>query len=273
MKDKIVVITGAGSGIGRALAEEFGALGAKLALNDYSEDSLKETAKLLSVAGVKTVFTAAFDVSKADAMQEFAKNVKSNLGNANIIINNAGIAGADLPGYLIPESAYRKVMDVNFFGVLNGCQAFLPQMVEENKGNVVNISSIFGLVGTTNNSDYCAAKFAVRGYTECLATEFHESPINIHCVHPGGINTNIAASLESGEEYTKKYLTTNPNDIAKHIIKSIQKNKVKIVYGADSKRAWLVSNFLPQKITNALIWKEAKGIIDLNKYKSFIKNI
>ena len=162
-------------------------------------------------------------------------------------------------------------MDVHFFGVLNGCQAFLPQLVESNQGSIVNISSVFGLVGVPNNSDYCAAKFAIRGYTESLATEFQESPINIHCVHPGGINTNIIDSTEDAEKF-KKRLSTNPNDLAKHIIKSIQKKKPKIVYGSSSLRLWFLSNFIPQNLTNYLVWKEGKKLLDLSRYKSFIKS-
>ena len=158
MKNKIVVITGAGSGIGRALAIEFGRLGSQLALNDYNQSELNETVSLLNKEGVEPL-TAIFDVSQKEAMWEFAKTVKSKLGNANIVINNAGISGDDLPGYLIKEETYRKVMDINFFGVLNGCQAFLPQLVENNSGTILNVSSTFGLIGATNCSDYCASKY------------------------------------------------------------------------------------------------------------------
>ena len=272
MKNKIVVITGSGSGIGRALAIEYGQLGAILALNDYNAADLNETVSILKKEKVETVLSSIFDVSDKKAMKNFAAQVQSELGNANIVINNAGISGVDLPGYLINEENYRRVMDINFFGVLNGCQAFLPQMVEKNEGAIVNISSTFGMIGATNCSDYCASKFAVRGYTESLAAEFQESPITIHCVHPGGIKTKINRNANT-TEFDTKYLTTPPSKIAKHIIKSVQKKKVKIVYGNDALRLWALSNFVPQKLANWLIWRESKKIIDLNQYKSFIKSL
>ena len=201
-------------------------------------------------------------------MDDFAKTVKKEWGNVHVIINNAGISGEGEPGYLINHESYRRVMDINFFGVLNGCQAFLPQLVANNEGAVVNISSIFGLIGTPNNTDYCASKFAVRGYTESLAVEFYQSPITIHCVHPGGIKTNIADG-----EFAEQYLTTPPEDLAKRIIKGIQKKEAKIVFGRDSFKAWLGSNLVPQKLLNGIIWGELKKVLDKEKYKSFVKNL
>ncbi len=202
-------------------------------------------------------------------MQQFAVRVKSELGNANIVINNAGISGADLPGYSIPAESYRKVMDVNFFGVLNGCQAFLPHLVEQNEGALVNVSSVFGLSGFPNNSDYCAAKFAVRGYTESLAIEFHDSPILIQCVHPGGINTRIARD-GNNPKASKKLLVTSPNAMAKSIIEGIRKGSPKVVYGSGSSKIRFVSNQLPRKMANGLIWKQAKGLLDMNPYREFL---
>jgi NAD(P)-dependent dehydrogenase (short-subunit alcohol dehydrogenase family) len=272
MKNKIVVITGAGSGIGRALAIEYGGLGAKLALNDFNESDLNETVSILKEKGIDTVFPMVFDVADKTAMIDFATQVKSKWSNASIVINNAGISGFDTPGYLIKEHEYRRVMDVNFFGVLNGCQAFLPQLVENNEGAIVNISSTFGMIGAVNNSDYCASKFAVRGYTECLAAEFKESPITIHCVHPGGIDTRIDRDANT-KAFAEIYLKTPPHKIAKHITKSVRQKKVKIVYGHGSLRIWIVANLVPQKLANWIIWRESKKIIDLNAYRTFIKSL
>lgn len=270
-KDSVTVITGAGSGIGRALAVAFGKRGAKLALNDFKREGLEETCELLKGQGVQHVFAEVFDVSGKQAMDDFAQKVKDQWGNAHVIINNAGISGSAAPAYLTKYETYRRVMDVNFFGVLNGCQAFLPQLVANNEGAVVNISSIFGLVGTPNCSDYSASKFAVRGYTEALAIEFHQSPIGIHCVHPGGINTNIAS--ESDPEFAAKYLTTPPEDLAEQIIKGIQRKKAKIVYGRDSLKTWIGANLVPQNLLNRLVWKELKSLMDVEQYKTFIKGL
>jgi len=265
-KDKIVVITGAGSGIGRAVAIAFGQKGARLALNDFNKQGLDETFEILKGKNIHQVLTSVFDVSNKESMDEFALTVKRELGNAHIIVNNAGIEGGGEPAYLLDQDTFRRVMEVNFFGVLNGCKSFLPQLVANNEGAVVNISSVFGLIGAPNNSDYCASKFAVRGLTESLAVEFHESPITIHCVHPGGIKTNIASG-----EFAEQYLTTPPEHLANRIIKGIQKKEVKIVFGRDSFRIWLASNFLPQKLLNTIIWKEVSKIYDKTKYKLFIK--
>ena len=274
LANKIVVITGAGSGIGRALAIEYGKLGAWLALNDFDEHGLNETVEILKSMGVNHVISSVFSVSDKNAMANFATHVKTHWRNANIVINNAGIAGDNLPAYLLSEESYRRIMEINFFGVLNGCQSFLPQLVENNEGAIVNVSSIFGLLGIPNNSDYCASKFAVRGYTEALAAEFQQSPITVHCVHPGGINTNITKNIDLDMPgYKERFLTTKPEDIAKYIIKSVQKNRPKIIYGKDSFRARIYSNFIPQKLLTWFTWTEAKTVLNLEPYKKFIKSL
>jgi short-subunit dehydrogenase len=115
------------------------------------------------------------------------------------------------------------------------------------------------------------SKFAVRGFTEALMAEFHESKtISIHCVHPGGIATNIVRS-EEGKEFSKKYLTTPPETIVKHVIESIRLKKSKIVFGNDSFKTWLGSNFVPQGILKGIIWNEIKNVVNKDEYKKFIK--
>jgi short-subunit dehydrogenase len=159
-------------------------------------------------------------------------------------------------------------MDVNFFGVLNGSKAFLPQMVENGEGALVNVSSIFGLIGTPNNADYCASKFAVRGFTEALMVEFHNSAIGIHLVHPGGIDTNIVRN-ERGAEFSKKYLTTPPEKIAKHVIKCIKRGQSKIVFGRSSFRVWLGANLVPKGILKRIVWRELKPLRATGEYEEF----
>jgi butyryl-CoA dehydrogenase len=273
-KNKIVAITGAGSGIGRALSMEFGKLGAKLALVDYNPAGLEETVSLLREKGVVEIYTEVFDVSDRKAFFDFADKVKSKWGNAHVIINNAGTSGSFRPAYVTPVEIYRRVMDVNFFGVLNGTQAFLPQLVENNEGAVVNISSVMGLFGPPNSSDYAASKFAVRGFTEALSVEFHKSPISIHCVHPGGIKTNINDSVMTDaprEGFDSKFLVTPPEKLARRIIKGIRKKELRIIYGNESTLAWFGSTFLPRKIQNTVIWNKFKGAFDYGDYKRFIK--
>lgn len=269
-KDKIVVVTGAGSGMGRAFAVEFAKNGAHLALNDFDKTALKETVDIIKSSSKSKVYVEDFDVSDFESMSHFSKNVKKELGAAHIVINNAGVEGSVESFYHTSIAEIKRVMDVNFYGVVNGCKAFLPQLVENNEGAIVNVSSIFGLAGIPNHSDYCASKFAVRGFTESLAVEFINSPINIHCLHPGGIDTNISRN-EKGKIFSNHYLSTPPESIAKYLLKSIQTNKVKLVFGKGSLKTWLGSNIVPQELFNTLIWQEMKKVIDISRYSDFIK--
>ena len=264
-RNKVVVVTGAGSGMGRAYAQAFAALGAKLALNDYDATALNETVALLAAHPGLSLHSAAFDVSDRAAMLHFAADVQSNLGNAHVIINNAGIEGAVKPVWALPPESYERVMRINFFGVVNGTQAFLPQLIANGEGAVVNVSSIFGLIGTPNHSDYCASKFAVRGFTEALMVEMHDSPISVHLVHPGGIATNIARQ-EVSQAFSKKYLSTPPEAIVQHVIACISRGQPKIVFGKDSFKTWLGSNFVPLRWLNKLIWSDMKDVIDRRDY-------
>ena len=271
-KGKIVVITGAGSGIGKSLALEFGKLGAKLALNDYNHEGLSETCQILQKDGYDQIYFETFDVSDNNDFLRFAENIKNKWGNAHVIINNAGIAGGTKPSFITPLSEYKKVMEINFFGVLNGTKAFLPQLVANNEGAIVNLSSVMGLIGYPSLSDYCASKFAIRGYTESLALEFHSSPISIHCVHPGGINTNINESKlnndVNNDRIARKLLITPPELMAKRIIKGIVRSEPRIVFGNQTNPVRLVS-LLPKKFANNLIWKRVKNLLIKKHYKKF----
>lgn len=270
LKNKTVVITGAGSGIGRALALEYAKYEVRLALNDFDAAGLNETLEILSEQSNCEVIGRVFDVADKEAIFAFAEEIKSHWGNVHTIVNNAGINGYNRPSHKMTAEDYRHVMEVNFFGVINGCQAFLPHLIENQEGAIVNISSVFGLVGIPNCSDYCASKFAVRGYTESLAVEFYDSPISIHCVHPGGIATNIAKN-SNAEKFENKYLKTPPEDIAKYIVQSVLKGKVRIVYGTDSFKLRLLEKLLPKKLQNYLIWNELQQSVDLTDYQLIMR--
>ncbi|MGB1247791.1 MAG: SDR family NAD(P)-dependent oxidoreductase [Chitinophagales bacterium] len=259
-KDKIVVITGAGSGMGRAYAIEFQKLGAKLALNDFDEKALSETINILTEMGSTIIFHKVFDVSKRDAVFSFAEEVKNAMGNAHVVINNAGIEGVTEPLTEHKEGDFERIMNVNFYGVLYGCQAFLPQLLANDEAALVNVSSLFGLIGVPHLTDYCASKFAVRGLTESLMVELHDTNVSVHCVHPGGINTNIARH-KNGQEFAKKHLTTSPEKIAKHVIKCIRKKKARIVYGSGALTGWFGSNFVPLNILKKIIFREMKNVV------------
>ncbi|WP_269621215.1 SDR family NAD(P)-dependent oxidoreductase [Zhongshania sp. BJYM1] len=263
--NKLVVITGAGSGMGRAYALEFASLGARLALNDYDATSLAETVALVQKTSKVDIHSAAFDVSDRAAMESFAADVKAALGNAHVIINNAGISGAGKPVWATPLATIERVMNINFYGVVHGTQVFLPQLIENGEGAVVNVSSIFGLIGPPNNSEYSAAKFAVRGFTQALMVELRDSPISVHVVHPGGIATNIA-NVPQHQAFSDKYLSTPPEKIVRHVIQGIRKGKPKIVYGNDSFKTLIGANFLPLWLMNILVWRDLKNVIDRSDY-------
>lgn len=263
--NKVVVITGAGSGMGRAYALEFARLGAKLALNDYDSNGLAETVKLVSDASSVYLHSAVFDVSDRTAMENFATEVKARLGAAHVVINNAGIEGSAKPAWATDATCYQRVMNINFFGVVNGTLAFLPQLLENHEGAIVNVSSIFGLIGPPNSSDYSASKFAVRGFTESLMVELMHTPISVHLVHPGGINTNIARS-EHAQAFKQKYLSTPPETIVRHVICGIRRGTPKIVYGKGSFKTWLGANFVPLRLLNRIIWRDMADVIDRSDY-------
>jgi short-subunit dehydrogenase len=254
--NQTVVITGAGSGIGRALSLEFSKLGCKLSLNDFNENNLDETKILCDQAGASSVFTSVFDVSDQQAMMAFAEASQKQQGTATIVINNAGIDGSHHNFSEIDIDDFKRVMDINLYGVIYGCKYFLPQLQSTNSGAIVNISSIFGLIAPPQFSDYCASKFAVRGFTEALATEMIGTPIQVHCIHPGGIATNIGGP--NNQEFSKKYLKTPPEKLAQRIVKGIRKNEPKIVFGHQSLLAWVGENFIPQKTLNFIVRQSTK---------------
>jgi butyryl-CoA dehydrogenase len=264
-KNKLIVITGAGSGMGRAYALEFARLGARLALNDYDNKGLSETVKMVRKNGSTEIYSATFDVADRSAMETFAADVKNALGNAHVIINNAGVSGDGKPVWATPLSSIERVMGINFYGVVHGTQVFLPQLIENGEGAVVNVSSVFGLIGPPNNSDYSAAKFAVRGFTEALMVELLDSPISVHLVHPGGIATNIA-NVPQHQAFSDKYLSTPPEAIVRHVIRGIRRGTPKIVYGKDSFKTWFGANFVPLRLLNKIIWWDMRDVIDRSDY-------
>lgn len=270
-KNKTVVITGAGSGMGRAYALEFAQLGAKLALMDYDQNSLTETIALVESLPHRGCYHEHFDISDKTSVDAFANHVRDALGPAHVVINNAGIGGGGTPCWHTDAEQYTQTMNVNFFGVVYGTQAFLPQLIENNEGAVVNVSSIFGLVGTPNSSDYCASKFAVRGFSESLMVELEQSPISVHLVHPGGIKTNIAMDTEGGEEFTEKYLKTAPEEVARIVIKGIQSGKQRIVCGHQSKPISLLSWAIPLRWRNKYLHHEMKDLFNPEDYQLISK--
>ncbi len=250
---KVAAITGAGSGIGRALALELAGRGCRLALCDVDDRGLAETVTLLErpghAHGSNTVVVSAHvDVTDRDGVEAWAASVADEFGEVNLIFNNAGVALAANVDAMSYES-FRWLMDVNFWGVVHGTLAFLPYLRASGDGHVINISSVFGLLGIPSQSAYNSAKFAVRGFTDALRTELdiERCGVSATTIHPGGVRTNIArnARFESaGHEEAvdaeqaaadfERLTRTTPQKAAKLIIGAVEKNKRRALIGPDA---------------------------------------
>jgi NADP-dependent 3-hydroxy acid dehydrogenase YdfG len=240
---RTAVISGAASGIGRALAQRLSAHGCPVALTDIDEAGLKETAAGLAGANL----TRALDVRDADAQREFAADVRdwapAPLG---AVFNNAGVALASSVLQADPADD-NWLWDINFHGVVNGTRAFLPLLVEQDSGAIVNTSSVFGLAGIPNQSAYCSAKFAVRGFTDSLRQELRGTGVTAVNVHPGGINTNIVRNARfrddpdgrgrSHEQMVREFAAvtmTQPDKAAEIIHRGVERGKARILVGPDA---------------------------------------
>lgn len=267
-QNKVVVITGAASGMGREYALAFARRGSKVAICDWDEAGLAETEKLTRAAGAKELVSAKVDVGSRDAIYAFADAVKAKLGNAHVVINNAGISGEGEPVWRLSDEGMHRIMNINFWGVVHGTRAFLPQMKANGEGAVVNVSSIFGLQGTPGNADYCATKFAVRGFTEALAVELTDTPIQVHCVHPGGIKTNIVRT-EREKPFEHRFLKTPASDMVAQVIRGIEENNMRVIYGHDSLRVSMGVRLLPFAFMRKLIRKEMNAVLNADGQTRF----
>jgi short-subunit dehydrogenase len=255
---KAAVVTGAASGIGRALAIELAARGCDLAIADRDEAGLAATAAELASSGRK-VTTHKLDVSEPAQIQAFAHAATAAHRNLNIVVNNAGVA---LLGQFheIDQAQFDWLMNINFWGVVHGTRAFLPHLATRPAAHIVNISSIFGIIAPAGQTAYCASKFAVRGFSEALRHEFwlNKSPIQLTVVHPGGIKTNIvrnmrmgvtitdnARRVESIERFDNEFAKTTAQVAAQTIIKGIEKNAPRVLIGGDAKFMDLLQRFRP----------------------------
>jgi NAD(P)-dependent dehydrogenase (short-subunit alcohol dehydrogenase family) len=244
IKGKVAVVTGAGSGIGRALAYDLARRGAKLAVSDVDATGLAATVKQIRVIGAP-VHSTSLDVTDRAAVLAYADEVAAHFGGVNLVFNNAGIAfTGDISAMSFEQ--IERVMDVDFWGVVHGTKAFLPHVIASGDGHIVNISSLFGLLAIPGQSAYNAAKFAVRGFTEALRQEMLIAGHNVRvtCVHPGGIKTAIARNggavegqdaAKLAEYFDAKLAKTTPEAAAKSILRSVQRNRPRAVVGIDAK--------------------------------------
>ena len=268
-KNKICVITGAASGIGRALAVSLAESGAQLALSDINSEGLSETVSL--VGGANRVMSDVFDMADAQAIAAYADRVETTLGKADYVFNVAGLTRVG--NFLdTPLESMEKVMNVNYWGVVRMTKAFMEQILAK-KGTLVNISSVFGLIGYAGQTHYCASKFAVRGFTETLAQELKGTGVGICCVHPGGVATNVArnaevdkmpvgdATREELDANFDKMAITSPEKAAKVILKGAAKKKRRILIGGDARFISIVSRLFPVSYTKLLEKYQGENII------------
>jgi NAD(P)-dependent dehydrogenase (short-subunit alcohol dehydrogenase family) len=263
---RVAAITGAGSGIGRALARNLARRGTHLALSDIDEVGLAQTVALCEGAGVK-VTSQRVDVADRAAVYAWANQVVADHGQVNLVFNNAGVAlGATVESMSYDD--FEWLMDINFWGVVHGTKAFLPYLIESGEGHIVNLSSVFGLLSIPSQSAYNAAKFGVRGFTDALRIELDVARNGVSCttVHPGGIKTNIARNARMddsvaafsgqvpeamGDDFDKVAMTT-PEKAARQILKAVERNRRRALIGPDAKVLDVISR-LPAALSQRAI--------------------
>lgn len=251
---RVAVVTGAGSGIGRALAQNLAARGCPLVLVDKDADTLAETVDTVSAV---PVLHRTLDVSDRWALQQLASDTRDwGHGPLGVVINNAGLTVSQTIADSSTEELER-VMNVNFWGVVHGTQAFLPLLQEQDSGALVNVSSVFGIMAFPTQGIYCASKFAVRGFTEALRHEMRGTGVRIHCVHPGGIKTNIVrnstmhvdnrGSTDKAQMVKDfdKLARTSPATAASTILNGVLGGKERILIGADAHMLETIVRVLP----------------------------
>jgi short-subunit dehydrogenase len=268
LQGRVAVVTGAASGIGRALALELAGRGCALALVDVNEAGLAEVGERARGLGRKVSVHVA-DVASRARMERLPGEVKAEHGHVHVVVNNAGVA---VSGTLLDQSLddFAWIVGINFWGVVYGCKLFLPLLLAEDEGHIVNISSLFGLVGVPTQISYNATKYAVRGLSEALISELSGTRVGVTCVHPGGIRTNIvraarastAKNVEENELIAAQFerWAMPPEKAARKIVRAIERNRARLRIGVETyigdwaKRLFPVST---QRLLG-LAWRRAR---------------
>lgn len=263
LKDRTAVVTGAASGIGRAIAASLARRDCHLALADIDDAALARTASELAEPGLR-ISRHHLDVSDRDAVAAFPARVIAEHDGVDVLVNNAGVAvGGTFQE--VAESDFDWLFAINFFGVVRMTRAFLPLLYKSEEARLVNISSLFGLIAPPGQTAYAASKFAVRGFSESLRHELARTCIGVTVVHPGGVATSIAKNARlpnslSADEVTKRrkffnsFLIMPPEDAGETIVRGVERRKVRIVVGSDAKMAAFVERLMPGTYWNWLGW-------------------
>jgi NAD(P)-dependent dehydrogenase (short-subunit alcohol dehydrogenase family) len=242
IEGRISVVTGAASGIGRSTAVALARAGSDVVLVDVNADGLEMACAEVERSG-RRAFARRVDVADQGAVQELANLVEKDHGGAHVLVNNAGVSvAATFEEHTLED--FEWLMGINFWGVVYGCKLFLPQLKAKDEAHIVNISSLFGLIGVPMNSAYCASKFAVRGLSETLRAELADTSVGVTCVHPGGIATNIVKSSrfkepeglsglrQKAERAFERMLS--PDVVASRIVRAIRRNSARVLVARET---------------------------------------
>ncbi len=259
-KNKVVVVTGAGSGMGKEMAIQLAKAGAKLALNDWNPETLSETVTLLGLES-DHILTHAFDVGNREKVYDFAAQVIQRFGQVDVVINNAGIALAPTTIERTNYEDFEKIVNINMWGMIYGTKAFLPHLKERPSGAVANVSSVFGMMGYPSQGPYVTTKFAIRGFTETLRIELKNTKITVSSIHPGGIKTNIVRNIDKVDDMQKQEMAkgfeevapTTASQAATIILEGIAKGKARILIGKDARSIDRLTRLLPSSYEKQIL--------------------
>jgi len=265
LQGRVAVVTGAGSGIGRATAVELARRGAGLALVDVDRAGMDETAAQIEALD-RGVSRHEIDVSDRQRMAALPDEVVAAHGAVDVVVNNAGVAVAHTVANMDLED-FDWIVGINFWGVVYGTRFFLPHLLARDEAHLVNVSSVFGLIGVPGQSSYCATKFAVRGFTESLCGELHGTSVGVTTVHPGGVATAIAErarfrdtinpDITSSEEVARRFeevARTTPEKAGRLIADAIQRNRPRLRIGADARFLDRLQRLAPVRYLTPVNW-------------------
>jgi len=269
LKGKVAAITGTASGIGRATAILLAKEGCACAISDINEEGLRETEREIKVLGAH-VHATVLDVADREAVYAWADEVVREFGRVNLVVNNAGVSvNATIENMTYGDMDW--LLGINLYGMIYGTKAFLPYLKEADEGHIVNISSVFGLMAIPTQSAYSIAKFAIRGFTECLRIEMDISEYNVSAtvVYPGGIRTNIARDARVSKELLEEIGTskdemvnsfnrgarTSPEQAAAKIIEGVKRNKRRVLIGPESYYMDVMQRLMPSAYMKSMAWQ------------------
>ena len=257
-KQKIVVITGGGSGMGRSMAIQLAKMGATVLTSDVNKAALAETKKIIEADNGK-VKTYIVDVGVKEQVYAFAEEVLKEYKYIDVLINNAGIAIGEATLNEVPLEDFERLVNINMWGVIHHTKAFLEVLVSRHEAAIANTSSVFGLMGIPSQLPYCVTKFAVRGFTDALRLELAGTNVAVTCIHPGGIDTDIVRNgihyhdKERVIEQFQKLVMTSADKAASIIIRAIQKKSKRVMVGPDAKMIRFFTQLSPSSVDRTIL--------------------